>query len=206
MWSQVEYRGVRALDIDHNVVYYRGMNALTENKFLTDLELEQLLATCEKYGGRDSLVIRFTLYTGARGCEVRKVRKSHLGNGAVTIYGAKGSNNRMVPLSAKFFQEVIEYCQGMDDKDFIFPMAVRTLRHIWAQFRPNPNKGFHCLRHSFGVRLYNNCEDIHVVKTALGHVSISSTLVYLDFVEGQRKLKKAIKSMWSKKMDLHEVA
>jgi len=177
------------------------MDALTENKFLTDQELEQLLVTCEKHGGRDSIVIRFALYTGARGCEIRKIRKFHLGKGAVTIYGAKGSNNRMVPLPPKFFQGVMEYCEEAGDKGFIFDVAVRTLRHMWGQYRPNPNKGFHCLRHSYGVRLYNNCEDIHAVKTALGHKNIQNTMVYLDFIEGQRKLKAAIRGMWGKKLD-----
>ncbi len=177
------------------------MEALTENKFLSDQELEQLLITCDKFGGRDSIIIRFTLFTGARGCEVRKVRKQDLGKGTATIYGAKGSNNRMLPLPVKFFKELTEYCKNMNPDDFIFPVAERTLRHIWAQYRPNPKKGIHCLRHSFGIRMYNNCEDIHAVKTALGHVSIQNSIIYVDFIESQRKLKRIMNGMWRKKLD-----
>lgn len=177
------------------------MKGLTENKFLTDQELDQLLATCEKHQGRDSIILRFTLFTGARGCEVRKVRKLDLAKCAVAIHGAKGSNNRVVPLPAKFFKELSDYARDMGDDDLLFPVAERTLRWIWEQYRPNRKKGIHCLRHSFGVRLYLNCEDIHAVKTALGHKNIQNTMVYLDFIEGQRKLKRATNGMWKGRLD-----
>jgi len=35
------------------------------------------------------------------------------------------------------------------------------------------------------------------VKHALGHKSVSSTMVYLDFVESSEKLKGAVEGMWA---------
>ncbi len=179
------------------------MKTLTENKFLTDIELQQLLDLCGQHQGtRDSILIRFVLFTGARGCEVLAVKKSDIGKQCASIQGAKKSNNRVVPLPAAFFSELQTYMDTMADQDRLFPIARRTLRHIWDQFRPNPNKGVHSLRHTYGVKLYNNCEDIHAVKTALGHKNYSSTQVYLDFVEGQKTMKKAVKGMWTKRNKL----
>lgn len=178
------------------------MKAMTEGKFLSDEELNSLLTLCEKHKGtRDSILIRFLLFTGARGIEVRRVRKCDLGKKSVFIQGAKGSNDRVIALSAKFFKEVQEFAAKLDDNDLVFPVAERTLRHIWYQYRPNPKKGVHALRHTFGVRLCDNSGgNVHAVKSALGHKNIQNTMIYLDYVQGQKQLRKAMAGMWKGKL------
>lgn len=178
------------------------MKALTEEKFLTDSELTHLLALLEKHKGtRDSILLRLLLFTGARGVEIRRVRKCHIGNKSVAIQGAKGSNDRVIALSPSFFKELQEYVVNMGDDDVIFPVAERTLRHIWHQFRLNPRKGVHALRHTFGVRLCDNSGgNVHAVKSALGHRNIQNTMVYLDYVQGQKQLRQAMKGMWNGKL------
>lgn len=174
------------------------MNQLTASKFLSDAELAQLLKLCRKnLGSRDSIMIRFALFTGARGCEILQVRKSDLGEGGtVSLLGAKGSNNRTLPLPTDFFEELTNYCSDFTDEDHLFPVAIRTFRWIWSQWRPNQKLGLHSLRHTFGVKLYVNCTDIHAVKTALGHRNIDCTLVYLNYVEGLKVMKTAIRGMF----------
>jgi len=175
------------------------MKAMTEGKFLTDDELNSFLTLCGKHKGtRDSIVLRFLLFTGARGIEARRVRKSDLGKRAVAIQGAKGSNDRVIALAPAFFKELQEYVTNMGDDDLIFPVAERTLRHIWHQFRPTPKKGVHALRHTFGVRLCDNSGgNVHAVKSALGHRNIQNTMIYLDYVQGQKQLRQAMKGMWN---------
>jgi len=175
------------------------VNQLTENKFLSDQELQGLLKMCNRHRGkRDSIMIRFALFTGARGCEILQVRKSDLNQGAVSLVGAKGSNNRTMPLPDDFYEELIEYCNNQQDEEFLFPVAIRTFRWIWDKWRPNTKLGLHSLRHTFGVKLYMNCKDIHAVKTALGHRSIGNTQIYVDFVESQQRLKEVTEGMWGK--------
>ena len=170
---------------------------------MTDEELGQLLTLLEKHKGtRDSILLRLLLFTGARGIEIRRVRKSDIGKNAVAIQGAKGSNDRVIGLTAGFHKELQAYVADMADEDLIFPVAERTLRHIWHQYRPNPKKGVHALRHTFGVKLYSNCADIHAVKTALGHVCLANTMIYLSFVEGRKKLTSAMQGMWSERNSL----
>lgn len=175
---------------------------MTENKFLTDVELKHLLELCEKHKDtRDSILLRFLLFTGARGVETRRVRKCDIGKKAVAIQGAKGSNDRVIALTPSFYKELQTYVANMDDNDFIFPVAERTLRHIWHQFRLNPKKGVHALRHTFGVRLCDNSGgNVHAVKSALGHRNIQNTMIYLDYVQGQKQLRKAMQGMWNGKL------
>lgn len=178
------------------------MTTLTDSKFLTDDELAHLLALCNRHQGeRDSILIRLCLFSGARGAEVIQVRKRDIGKGCVTVTGAKGSNNRTVPLPPAFFVELEAYSASLKPDDRLFPIAARTWRHIFGQWRPNPKKGGHALRHTFGVRLYSQSRDIHLLKTALGHVSIRNSEIYLSFVEGREKLAKATAGMWEAKVD-----
>jgi integrase/recombinase XerC len=178
------------------------MATLHEGKFLTDSELKQFLDLCNKYKGeRDSILLRLLLFTGARGVEIRGVKKSDLAKRAVLIHGAKKSNDRVIALSQAFYKELVIYSKDMNEDDVLFPVAARTLRYIWAQYRPNVNKGVHCLRHTFGVRLCDNSNgNVQAVKSALGHRSLNSTQVYTDYVQGQKQLRKAMAGMWSGKL------
>lgn len=175
------------------------MKAMNENKFLVDDELKALLTLLERHKGtRDSILLRLLLFTGARGIEIRRVRKCDIGKKAVSIQGAKGSNDRVIELTPAFHKELQVYVADMAAEDLIFPVAERTLRHIWHQYRPNPKKGVHALRHTFGVRLCDNSGgNVHAVKSALGHRNIQNTMIYLDYVQGQKQLKKAMKGMWN---------
>jgi len=178
-------------------------HVMNESKFLSDTELADFINICEKHPGiRDTILLRLLLYTGARGVEIRGVRKCDLGRQTVAIRGAKGSNDRVLPLSGPFFKELKEFVKGMDEDELLFPIAARTLRHIWYQYRPNCRKGVHCLRHTFGVRLCMNCGDVHTVQTALGHKNYQSTEIYLRFVESQKKLRASIRGMWSERNKL----
>jgi len=177
---------------------------LTQTKFLTDDELDQLRKNLAMTRNQfHVLLVEFALFTGARSAEIVEVRTSDLNNnGTVTIKGKKGSNDKTVPLPPAFFQRLKKYVSTIKNGGNIFPVSTRMFRKIWANVTPNKDKSLHSLRHTMGVKLYNNCEDIHAVKTMLGHKNISSSMVYLDFIEGNRKLKNSIKNMWNKKLDV----
>lgn len=175
---------------------------ITQHKFLSDIELKRLLDQCHKHKGeRDSIFLRMCLYTGARQSEVLAIRACDFQPYAVTIYGKKKSNDRTIPLDPNFYAEVMLYiqAQGFDKiTDRIFPISTRMARYIWDAYRTNPRKGLHSTRHTTGVKLYNNCKDIKAVKTMLGHKNINNTQIYVDYVEGQEKLRTATVGMWDK--------
>jgi integrase len=169
-------------------------------KFLNDAEVTSLLNSLNKHKGeRDSIMIRLTLFTGARSIETLRITKKDLKDGGVYIHAAKGSNDRVVPLPADFFKEVQDYAASKEDNDLLFPITTRRFRQIWDLYTPNSNLGLHSLRHTMGVRCYSKSLDIHATKTILGHVSMSSTYVYLSYVESQKTLQKTVKGLFTLK-------
>ena len=193
-----------------------GAIQITELKKLSYQETASTLALCKDNKSsttktkkvnnehRDSILIRLFFYTGARGCELLKLTpKDFSDRGAVTIKGAKGSNDRTIPLTSDdylFPTEVREYIKSrnIQPTERIFKISSRRLRQIWDFWRPNSHKGIHSIRHTVGVQLFLNCKNIHVVKTVLGHKSLTSTQVYLDYVESQRSLGKDMKGFLKK--------
>lgn len=176
---------------------------LTRKKFLSDDELEATLNLLHKHKGtRDSILIRLALFSGGRSCEVLAVKPSDLDASTVTLYGAKGSNDRTVPLPPDFFAELQAFvkAEGTKPNERIFPITTRHFRRVWSYWRPVRKPKLHGLRHTLGVRLYNNSKNIHAVKTFLGQVNIKNTMIYLDFVEGTNQLRSESDGMWEKKL------
>ena len=178
------------------------MKSFTESKFLNDDELNILLSLLKKHDGeRDALLLGLLLNTGARGIEILRVQKKDLGKDYVLIHGAKRSKDRSIPLPPHFMLALRKHTSSLSDTDRLFPMSTRHLRRIWDLYRPSSKLGLHSLRHTFGVKLYNASRDIHAVHNALGHVSIKSSDFYLQFVEGQKKMKKYLNGMWKKRLE-----
>ena len=184
-----------------------GNPMLTEAKFLNDEERNTLLDLLEQTNSdtktkteyRDSLLLRLTLRSSARSCEILRLRPKDLGKDTITLWGAKGSNSRTVPIPADLMRELKEYCKDLSPNDRIFPISTRHFRRIWDQYRPNPSKGSHSMRHTGAIKLYVNCRDLKAVQYMLGQKEIKNTMVYLDFVEGAGKLRSQMKGMWNRK-------
>lgn len=175
---------------------------LNPNKFLNDDELKRFLEKRkEAKGTRNGIIMALLLYTGARQSEIAAIKKEHIYNGGVYIFGKKNSNDSLAIIPPAFYKELIAYVKDLTDGVSLFPYNTSTLRRIWYKFTPNHSKGLHCLRHTYGVRYYNNSQDIHSTKNSLRHKSIKNTMKYLDYIEGVKTQKKNIKGMWSKKLD-----
>jgi len=108
----------------------------------------------------------------------------------VTLYGAKGSNDRTVPLPPDFFAELQAFvkAEGIKRTAQIFPITTRHFRRIWSAWRPVRNPKLHSLRHTLGVNFYRQTQDIHATKTLLGHKSYANSFIYLSYVEGAELL------------------
>ncbi len=184
-----------------------GQNVLTEAKFLNDEELKALFSLLKlsktnpktKTEYRDSLLLRLALRLSGRSCEILKLRPKDLGKDTVTLWGAKRSNSRTLPLPIDLIRELKEYCKDLAPEARIFPITTRHFRRIWDQYRPNASKGAHSMRHTGALKLYSNCRDLKAVQYMLGQKEIKNTMVYLDFIEGAQKLRSQMKGMWNKK-------
>jgi integrase len=177
------------------------MKPITATKYLSDKERDYLINFLNKHKGeRDSIMLRLQLYTGARKSEILLMTVNAFSNNSVTIKATKGSNDRTVPLKKEFYSEILLYIINNNVKDKLFPISSKQYSRIWDLYRPT-KKGTHTLRHTFGILLYKNSKDIHMVKKMLGHKSITNTMVYLDFAVSLQDMRQAVKGMWNQDID-----
>lgn len=161
-------------------------------KYLDDSELEHLNKITQDQS-RDSLLIRLALATGARASELLNIRKVDLNSKTKTVFirGLKNSRDRETPIDPKLFEllQLYSYTHG---EERLFPITYQRLVQVWNHYKPSPDKTFHCLRHSFAVRLYRRHRDIKLVQLALGHRNIQNTMVYVDFVYSIEEMRRLL--------------
>ena len=164
---------------------------LNHSKFLSDSEQEALLRVLD-INERDGLFIMLALKTGARMSELLAIQACdiNLNNKTVFIKGLKGSNNREMPVEKSILKALVDRANGVVMGKRIFPICTQRVFQIWCMYRPNPNKGFHSLRHTFAVNIYKKFKDIMLVRTALGHRSLKNTMIYADFVYSTEALRR----------------
>lgn len=170
--------------------------ALNKNKYLIDPEvdhLERILNADFEKSLRDVLILQLALRTGARASEILDLRHVDLNIYDKTLFirGIKGSNDRELPLVEWLFNSLLNYAGTTPRSGGLFPIGYHRLRQIWDWYRPVPKK-FHCLRHTFAIRLYRKTKDIRLVQVALGHRNITNTMIYADYIYSQQELKKLI--------------
>lgn len=169
--------------------------AINKNKFLLDPEYEHLELLLKKYifkDRRNCLLLYVAMYTGARATEILSLEKEDLNvyDQSLFIHGIKGSNDREIPLPDWLFELLEDYSQTLKGEK-LFDISYHRLRQIWQHYRPVPKK-FHCLRHTFAIRLYKKVKDIRLLQIALGHRNITNTMIYADFVYSQSEMRKLI--------------
>jgi len=171
------------------------LHQLDKHKYLKPIEvveLEQILDNAKRKDARNVLMIRLLLKTGARGSELLAVRPMdlHVETHSVFIRGLKDGKDRELPVPYKLFQQLYDEASGPKDKP-IFPIALRTLQGIWYDIRPVEKK-LHSLRHTFAYNLYKQTKDILLVKMALGHRTVQSTMIYLEHLYEQEAFERLV--------------
>lgn len=156
---------------------------LTGRKYLAPDERDRLEALLKRHRDeRDAILIELALATGARASELLAIRVTDMNiyQKSVFIEGIKDSNDRTIPLRPDLYirlERLAKKAQG----PLIFDIGYSRLRQIWLEYRP-VEKGFHCLRHSFAIELFKRTRDLQLVKIALGHRSITNTMIYSTYV------------------------
>lgn len=156
---------------------------MDSRKFLSQVEienLESLLKARLESEPRDATMILLALYTGARASELLALRWQDINtdNGEVFIQSLKGGRPRPVVVP-RFLREALARWRALSP---VRPFAIsyNRLGEIWRLYRP-VQKPFHSLRHTFAMRVLRKTGNVHFVQRTLGHRSINSTMVYLDY-------------------------
>ena len=170
---------------------------LNKNKYLLVPELEQLeaiLKECMEVYPRDALLLSLALKTGGRATEILNLKYSDLNEFDQTIFlkGIKNSNDRELPINPRLFRRLMRYVRYSKGKQQqVFDISYNRFRQIWEYYRP-VNKKLHALRHTFAIELYKKTKDLRLVQLALGHRSITNTMIYANYIYSQKELKKLI--------------
>ncbi len=165
-------------------------------KILEPAEVDALIGACRRW--RDRAMVEAMVFGGLRRVEVLGLRLQDLkfGERRVFIAEGKGGHQRIVPVSARFFESVDSYL------DAERPVDASTDRLFVVLKGPNTGKGLsakgldqlivsareragldHCtcheLRHTCLTRLREAGMSLEAVQAQAGHRSIESTRIYL---------------------------
>jgi integrase/recombinase XerD len=179
-------------------------------KYLSEHEVDSLLAAAVRFPGRQGVVARTALEilyaTGMRVTELLSLPRTALaGDAALLMVKGKGGKERMVPLSDAA-KDAASALAAMSDK------RVRWLFPGRAPVRPLTRQAFflllkqvalaagidparvspHVLRHSFASHLLAHGADLRSLQMLLGHADIATTQIYTHVLaERLRKLVEA---------------
>lgn len=168
--------------------------ALNKNKFLSEAEQTALIDALDRNPGRDALMIRLALATGARPTELINIKRRdvHFESQTVLIRGIKGSDDREIPIAQVLFSQLVDYLKSHPEASSeIFRIKYSRLKQIWDMYRP-AKKGFHSLRHTFAINLYRKTKDLRLLKVALGHRNIANTMIYAEYQYSSEELRRLI--------------
>ena len=159
---------------------------------MTEEEVQQLFAA--PLSVKEYCVAGLLYGCGLRISEVCHLRlqdiESH--NKRLKVYQGKGAKDRYTLLPSKLLEQLrLLYVQEGRPKEYLFTskqtkraMHVRSMQVIVnsamekAGFKNKPFSA-HTLRHSFATHMLNQGNNIHVIKTLLGHSKLETTMVYL---------------------------
>ena len=160
-----------------------------------ETEIDQLISGC---GEKTAAFLQLLKETGVRPGEAWMLRWKDIDpeTGSVTVTPEKGSNARQLRISNRLIsmlnnlQRPYEYCfrnPKIDPEN-----SMRTYQKVFEQQRKKIAKrlqnprinaiSFRTLRHWRASTLYHKTKDILLVKSELGHKSLTSTLVYTHLI------------------------
>lgn len=178
----------------------RALTGSAPPRALRPAEEERLLEALRAADGaeaeRDRVLIELMLATGVRlsSALALAVEDVDLERGTLLLREVKGGRQERVILGAQARQLLREFLADRTSGPVFRAKAGTriTARHAQRRFRHwREQAGIqeavtpHSLRHAFAMQLYRQTGDVLLVKSALGHRSITSTLVYAHASEEQ---------------------
>ena len=163
---------------------------------LEPVEVDALLESCRRW--RDRAMVEAMVFGALRRAEVLGLRLDDLkiAERRVFIANGKGGHQRLVPVSARFFDSVANYLRverpktASTDRVFVVlkgpntgsPLSLKGLDQIIVSARDRAGLE-HCtcheLRHTCLTRLREAGMSLEAIQAQAGHRSIESTRIYL---------------------------
>lgn len=152
-------------------------------EFLTPDELDSIYQLCDD----EKMLSTFKIYehTGIRLRELHNCELDITKNGTyVKLKRTKGKRERIIPIPLEVVEDFkIAVKEGIYKPDRISKTFSRLRLHASV----SSNKSIHSLRHTFALRKLLELGNIYLVKEMLGHSSVTTTQIYLQFPDGYIK-------------------
>ena len=158
------------------------------------LKLFRIVDTSNDRGKRDFAILQLFVQCGLRLSEVADIEIDDIDmderKGILRIAGGKGDQPREVSLNKTVRHALKAYLEirpNLPNTKKLFisqlrqPLSRRSIYHLTKKYLEAagmPDLSCHDLRHLFATNLYNRHKDILLVKEALGHKTLESTLRY----------------------------
>jgi integrase/recombinase XerD len=169
-------------------------------RILTPAEVDALIGALRTH--RDRAMVAAMVLGGLRRCEVLGLRLDDLrvAERRVFVAEGKGGHQRLVPISARFFEHVAAYLEqerpADADTDVVFlvlkhprrgrPLSAYGLDEVLDGARGRAglaHASCHELRHTCLTRLREAGMALEAVQAQAGHASIESTRIYLHLAD-----------------------
>ena len=127
---------------------------------------------------------------GLRACEIAGLRREDILDGPrVMIVRGKGRKERVVPISAQVWAELVD--AGMPSSGWMFlrydgkagPNTAHKVSGLTNAYLRSIKimETLHQLRHRFGTQTYAATRDLRIVQELMGHQDPATTALYADF-------------------------
>jgi integrase/recombinase XerC len=158
------------------------------------LKLFRMVDTQNDRGKRDFAILQLFVQCGLRLSEVANIQLDDINiserKGTLRIITGKSGSERKVHLNKTARHAIKAYLRvrpTLPETNKLFlsqlnrPLSTRSIYHLTKKYLEAtgmPDLSCHSLRHLFATNLYNRHKDILLVKEALGHKTLESTLRY----------------------------
>lgn len=152
-------------------------------EFLTPDELDRIYQLCDD----NKMLSTFKIYehTGIRLRELHSCDLDITNNGTyIKLKRTKGKRERIIPIPPAVVEDFkIATHGGIYKPNHIS----KTFSKLRDEAKVSSNKSLHSLRHTFALRKLLELGNIYLVKEMLGHSSVNTTQIYLQFPDGYIK-------------------
>lgn len=176
-WAERRYR----MKLPPRVKLVKYEKALPE--FLTPQELDKIYKLCKD----EKMLSTFKIYehTGIRLRELHNCELDITNKGTyVKLRRTKGKRERIIPIP---LEVVNDFKTAIDGGIYKPDRISKTFSKLRNKANISSNKSLHSLRHTFALRKLLELGNIYLVKEMLGHSSVTTTQIYLDFPDGYIK-------------------
>jgi len=158
-------------------------------RYITDKQIRDAISESAKSNETAYYVLTTLAKSGVRASELINIRVQDLIiEESQLIVRGKGNKIRNIDVPSSLLLLLINYAhrKKLKPSDRIFKMTRQRVYQITKEFASiNP----HAFRHAYAIKLLRKTKNIRYVQKQLGHSSLTTTQIYLQFLEYKEEKK-----------------